>query len=503
MPAPAYEGFDLGHAFQSFISLQVCSQKQCRREGEAVVAAKGVACSRPPPPRRAELDAVAKQFTMRRMITNPSSSPSQTRRDFIKTSATFSAALAAPAILSGNLMAAANSDTLRIGLVGCGGRGSGAAAQALKADKNVILTAMGDAFPEALQSSLKSLQGEKELADKVKVAPDHCFVGLDAYQKVIASGVDVVLLASPPGFRPVHLKAAVEAGKHIFCEKPVATDSPGVRSVLASAKLAKEKSLSLVTGFCWRYEGARREFYKRIHDGAIGDLRAVYATYYTGQVKPMPPASARPKDMGDLEWQLRNWYNFTWLSGDGLVEQAVHSVDKIAWAMKDVAPLKAVAVGGRQTPNHEGNIFDHMFVTYEYPDDVRAFLGQRQISNCANENSDYLMGAAGFGKIPGWQAPIIRGKENWKYRGPNTDMYQQEHNELFASIRAGAAHNDGEWMARSTLLALMGRMAAYTGQEVTWEDALNSKDRLVPETLDWNMKLPVAPMAIPGFTKLN
>jgi predicted dehydrogenase len=331
---------------------------------------------------------------------------------------------------------------------------------------------------------------------------------LDAYQKVIDSGVDVVLLASPPGFRPVHLKAAVEAGKHIFCEKPVATDSPGVRSVLASAKLAKEKSLSLVTGFCWRYDFGRREFYKRIHDGAIGDLRAVYATYYTGQVKPMPPASARPKDMGDLEWQMRNWYNFTWLSGDGLVEQAVHSVDKVAWAMKDIAPLKAVAVGGRQTPNHEGNIFDHMFVTYEYPDDVRAFLGQRQISNCANENSDYLMGAKGFGKIPGWSAPFIRAQETWRYSpsktgAPPPDMYQQEHNELFASIRAGAAHNDGEWMAHSTLLGIMGRMAAYTGQEVSWEDALNSKDQLVPEKLDWNMKLPIAPMAIPGLTKLT
>ena len=442
------------------------------------------------------------------MTANTESSPHQTRRDFIKTSATLGAALAAPAIISGNLLAAANSGTLRIGLVGCGGRGSGAAAQALKADNNILLTAMGDAFPEQLQKSLKDLQGEKEIAEKIKVAPDHCFVGLDAYQQVIDSGVDVVLLATPPGFRPVHLKAAVEAGKHVFCEKPVATDSPGVRSVLASAKLAKEKGLSLVTGFCWRYDFARREFYKRIHDGAIGDIRAVYATYYTGQVKPMPPASARPKDMGDLEWQLRNWYNFVWLSGDGLVEQAVHSVNKIAWAMKDQPPIKAIAVGGRQTPNHQGNIFDHMFVTYEYPDEVRAFLGQRQINNCANENSDYLMGAAGFGKIPGWQAPFIRGKETWSYRvskdGANPpDMYQQEHNELFASIRAGNAHNDGEWMAHSTMLGIMGRMAAYTGQEVTWEDALNSQERLVPEKLDWKMELPMAPMAIPGFTKLG
>ena len=381
---------------------------------------------------------------MRRMTTNTNSSPQQTRRDFIKTSAALGAALAAPAIISGNLMAAANADTLRIGLVGCGGRGSGAAAQALRADKNVVLTAMGDAFPEALQGSLKSLQGEAEIAARVKVAPDHCFVGLDAYQKVIDSGVDVVLLASPPGFRPVHLKAAVAAGKHIFCEKPdghrCARRALGARLRQAGEgekPLARHRASAGVT------TPARREFYKRIHDGAIGDIRAVYATYYTGPVKPMPPASERPKDMGDLEWQMRNWYNFTWLSGDGLVEQAVHSVDKVAWAMKDVPPLKAVAVGGRQTPNHEGNIFDHMFVVYEYPDDVRAFLGQRQISNCANENSDYLMGAEGVGKIPGWPAPFIRGKETWRYSASKTDaqpdMYQQEHNELFASIRAASA----------------------------------------------------------------
>lgn len=422
------------------------------------------------------------------------------RRDFLKTSAALGGALAAPAILPGHLFAGANRDTLRVGLVGCGGRGSGAADQALSADPNVVLTALGDAFPEPLQNSLKNLQ--KKHAEKVKVAPDHCFVGLDAYQKVIDSGVDVVLLASPPGFRAVHLEAAVKAGKHIFCEKPVATDAPGARSVFESTRLAKEKKLSLVAGLCWRYEAARREFYQRIHDGAIGDVRAIYATYYTGPVKPMPPVSERPADMGDLEWQMRNWYNFVWLSGDGLVEQAVHSIDKIAWAMKDQPPLKAVAVGGRQTPNHQGNIYDHMFIVYEYPDDVRAFMGQRQISNCINDNSDYLMGSAGFGKIPGWQPPYIRGKENWRYRGPKTDMYQQEHNELFASIRSGQPINDGHWMAQSTMMGILGRMAAYTGQEITWEEALNSKERLVPEQLDWKMKLDIPPMAVPGLTKL-
>jgi len=419
------------------------------------------------------------------------------RREFLKASALVGSVLAAPSFLPGPLFAKENTDTLRVGLIGCGGRGSGAASQALTADKNVVLTAMGDAFDDPLQRSLASLQ--KDFPDRVKVTPDKCFVGLDAYQKVIDSGVDVVLLASPPGFRPVHLKASVDAGKHIFCEKPMATDAPGVRSVLESVKAAKDKSLALVAGFCWRYEVARREFYQRVHDGAIGDLRAIYATYYTGPVKPMPPASERPAGMGDLEWQVRNWYNFVWLSGDGYVEQAIHSVDKVAWAMKDQPPLKAVAVGGRQTPNNQGDIYDHMFVVYEYPDDVRAFVGQRQIAHTYSENSDYLMGSAGFGHIPGI---TLKGKENWRFKGQTTDMYQNEHDALFASIRSGKLINDGDRMAKSTLMGIMGRMAAYSGQEITWEQALNSQEKLVPDQLDWKMKLDIAPTAVPGTTKL-
>jgi len=433
---------------------------------------------------------------------NTQSSSPTTRREFLKTSALVGSVLAAPAILPGNLFGNANKDTLKVGLVGCGGRGTGAANQAVNADPNVVLTAMGDAFEDQLQKSLQSLQ--KECGDKIKVTPENRFVGLDAYQKVIDSGVDVVLLTTPPGFRPVHLKAALSAGKHVFCEKPMATDAPGVRSVMESAKLAKDKNLSLVAGFCWRRDAARREFYKRVHGGAIGEIRAIYADYYTGPVKPMPPANARPSQMGDLEWQMRNWYNFVWLSGDGYLEQCCHSVDKVAWAMNDQPPLKAVAVGGRQTPNNEGNIFDHMFVVYEFPNDVRAFLGQRQVGNTFSENSDYLMGSEGFGKIPGFQAPIIKAKTNWRYHdsGPKTDMYQVEHNELFASIRSGEPINDGPWMAQSTLMGLMGRMAAYTGQEITWEDAMNSQEKLVPDSLDWKMTLGIAPMAMPGVTKL-
>ena len=470
------------------------------------------------------------------------------RRDFLKTSALAGSALAGPALMTGELSARENTGTLRVGLIGCGERGSGAASQALYADPNVVLTAMGDAFEEPMQRSHDILQ--KMHPDKMKVTRETCFVGLDAYQKVIDSGVDVVLLATPPGFRPVHLKAAVDAGKHAFCEKPMATDAPGVRSVLASVKTAKEKNLSLVAGFFIRYLDGNREFYRRIHAGAIGDLRAVYARHYSFPIRTMSPASNRPAGMGDLEWQMRNWYNFTWLSGDGYVEAACHSVDRVGWALKDQSPLKAVAVGGRQTPNIQGNIwalkdqsplkavavgerqtpnnqdniFDHMFVVYEFPDDVLGFVAHRQIANCHFDSSDELIGTAGIGKFPtfGSWTPSIKGKEdwrypgpnldlgeiygksnyNWKYNGPKTDPWQRQQSELIASIRSGKPINDGEWMAHSTLMAIMGRMAAYTGQEVTWEQALNSQERLVPDRLDWKMKLDIAPMAVPGVTKL-
>lgn len=430
------------------------------------------------------------------------SNDTTTRRDFLKQSGTALSGAMAFGILASRPAFAANSDTIKVGLIGCGGRGTGAAGQALKADPNVVLTAVGDVFEPQAQNALQSLRADAGIKDRVQVDAEHIFTGLDAFQKVIDSGVQVVLLASPPGFRPQHLQAAVAAGKHIFCEKPMATDGPGVRQVIAAVAEAKKKSLCLTAGFCWRYDFARREFYQRVHEGQLGQIRAVYATYLTGPVKPMPPKDQRPAGMGDVEWQLRNWYNFVWLSGDGLAEQACHSVDKIAWAMKDVPPIKCVASGGRQIPNNEGNIFDHIDVFYEYADGVRAFMAQRQISNCASDNSDYLMAEKGTGLIKGWNAPIIKADKNWKYQGKPNDMYQTEHDELFATIRAGKVVNDGDWMAKSTLAAIMGRMAAYTGAEVTWEQALNSQERLVPENLTWDMKLPIAPMAVPGKTKL-
>jgi myo-inositol 2-dehydrogenase/D-chiro-inositol 1-dehydrogenase len=428
---------------------------------------------------------------------NKGNPQSPSRREFLKTTTVTSAAAAL--LATGNYAFAGGADKIKIGLIGCGGRGTGAAAQALNADPGVVLVAMGDVVKSQIDNSLAAIKGEGEIASRVQATPDNCFVGLDSYQKVINSGVDVVLLTSPPGFRPMHIKAAVEAGKHIFAEKPMATDAVGVRMALEAVKVAQAKKLNLVAGFCWRYDYPRRAFFKRIHEGAIGPIRHIHATYLTSPVKPMPPASSRPAGMSDVEWQIRNWYNFVWLSGDGLVEQACHSVDKILWAMKDVPPVRCVATGGRVLPNNEGNIYDHIDVFYEWADGTRATMAQRQIPCQYGDNSDYIAGAKGHGYIRGG-SPEIHAESVWRYEGPNKNMYQVEHDEFFAAIRKGVPINDGERMARSTLAGIMGRMAAYTGEEVTWEQMLKSQERLVPAQLEWGMALPISPMATPGKT---
>src|SRR5438105_7127504 len=357
------------------------------------------------------------------------------RRQFLKTStaAAVSGALAAPFILSSHAGAASPGEVVRIGVIGCGGRGSGAVADALSSDRNTVLHAMGDIDAGRIEGSLNGIQNEIKDQSRIEVPSERRFVGLDAYEKVLASGVDVVLLTTPPGFRPLHFKAAVEAGKHAFLEKPVATDTAGVRSVRSSAEEAKKKGLGVQAGFCWRTNFARREFFKRLHDGAIGEVRALYHTYLTTPVKPMPAPTARRAGMSDVEWQVRNWYNFVWLSGDGLVEQAIHSIDKMAWAMNDVPPLKCTAVGGRQTPNHEGNIYDHIEVNYEWADGVRGFVAQRQIAGCYSETKDYILGAKGSGLLGGRRGSEITGEQNWRYEGEQTEsqlfgkMYEVEH----------------------------------------------------------------------------
>lgn len=416
------------------------------------------------------------------------------RRNFLKTAGS-ALAVGFPAIVRG----APVSNAIKVGLVGCGGRGTGAAAQALKADDYAELTAMADIYPERIEDSLARLS--KAAGPKVKVEAAKKFVGLDAYQKLIDSGVDVVLLATPPGFRPMHLRAAIEAGHNVFCEKPVAVDAPGVRHVLETVELSQRKNVSLVSGFCWRYANYIKETFDQVHNGAIGDIIAYYATYYTSPVKPMPPASTRPAGMSDIEWQIRNWYNFTWTCGDSLVEQAVHSVDKVAWAFNDQPPVSCVGVGGRQIPAEGGNIYDHFEINYLYPNNVRAFIANRQIEGCYNENSDYILGSKGTCTIGRGPLPRIEGQTKWTFEGQKNDMYQAEHDALFASIRQSKPINNGKRMATSTMLAIMGRMAAYTGQQITWDQAMNSQERIFPDKLDWNMSHPVAPLARPGITK--
>lgn len=428
-----------------------------------------------------------------------SESTTPSRRDFLKTGAAIAGTAGLNLAMNARAFAAGG-DQLKVGLVGCGGRGTGAAQQALTADSQSKLIAVADVFPQQIEGSLGNLKANKRIADQVAVTDDFKFVGLEGYRKVIDT-CDVVLLASPPGFRPYHLRAAVEAGKHIFTEKPMATDAPGVRSVMESVRIAKEKKLAMVAGFCWRYDLPRRELFKRVHGGEIGDVVAVYGTYLTNPVKPMPPASSRPDNISDLEWMVRNWYNFTWLSGDGLVEQAIHTVDWLQWVAKDVAPIACTAVGGRQIPAHGGNIFDHIEVNYVWPG-IRGFLAQRQISGCHGENALHVMGTKGTAHITGGGAAgvSITGANPWKYEGPSPDMYQVEHDEFFESIRTGKPINDGDRMVTSTMAGIMGRMAGYTGKQVTWEMAMNSKEVLVPEIKSWDDVVKVAPMAQPGIT---
>lgn len=429
----------------------------------------------------------------------PSDSNDSTRRDFLKSGAT----LGATAALLGNFAAskqvfAAGDDIIRVGLVGCGGRGTGAANQALNADPQAVLVAVGDTFPEQIERSLQSLKNQPNVADRVQVDDDHKFSGLEAFRYVV-DACDVVILASPPGFRPEHLEYAVEKGKHIFTEKPMATDGPGYRRALEAVRKSQEKGIAMVAGFCWRYDLEKRAFFEKLLNGDIGDVLAVYGTYLTSPVKPMPDASTRPAGMSDLEWQVRNWYNFTWLSGDGLVEQACHTVDWVAWAKNDVPPASCTAIGGRQIPSLGGDIFDHIEVNYVWEDGTRGFLAQRQISGCHNENNLYVLASKGQGGLTR-RGATLSGAEDWRYRGEKPNMYQVEHDEMFKSIREGKPINDGERMMNSTLMAIMGRMAGYTGKEVTWEMAANSNDRFVPEIAGWDTPVEFRKIAMPGLT---
>jgi predicted dehydrogenase len=421
------------------------------------------------------------------------------RRSFLKSSTAAVVGGSLAATLGAARMAhAAGDDTLKIGLIGCGGRGNGAAANATRADENAKVTAIADVFEDRVQHASQILQ--RQLGEKYAVDDQHMFHGFDGYKQVIDSGVDVVILATPPNFRPAQLRYAIENGKHVFCEKPVAVDGPGVRHVLETTEMAKQKDLSIVSGLCWRYDYGVRETMKRIQDGAIGDITGIQENYLTGTLWHR----GRQPEWSEMEYQLRNWLYFTWLSGDHIVEQFIHSLDKAMWLMGDEPPVSCIGLGGRQVRVEEqwGHIYDHFAVCYDWPAGVKTFAYTRQMRNCKNDVDDYVQGTKGRALLLGTgnRPRIVNDQGEWRYTGPSPSMYDVEHQELFAGIRKGEHINDGVFMTHSTLLAIMGRMACYTGQEITWDAALNSQEDLQPEKLEWgDVKIPE--VAMPGITK--
>jgi predicted dehydrogenase len=361
-----------------------------------------------------------------------------------------------------------------------------------------VIVAVGDAFADFAQGSVDKLRRLDNYKDRVQVAPDHIFSGFDAYKQVIDSGVDVVILAEPPHFRPKHLAYAVEKGKHAFVEKPVAVDAPGVRSIIDTCNKAKEKNLAVVSGLCWRYHPGVRETVRRIvEDKAIGDIVAIQSTYNGGTLwhRGDQPEWSR------MEYQVRNWLYFHWLSGDHICEQAIHSLDKTAWLQGDIQPTQAFGMGGRQqrTGAEYGDIYDHHTVFYEYPNNVRVYFTCRQQSDCNGLVDEVVLGTKGHARILRCQ---IEGENPWQGSSGNVAaMYDIEHVELFNSIREGKPINNGHYMANSTMLAIMGRMCTYTGQQLTWDQCFNSQARLGPAEYAWNDDVPAVEVAIPGKTK--
>jgi myo-inositol 2-dehydrogenase/D-chiro-inositol 1-dehydrogenase len=434
------------------------------------------------------------------------------RRDFLRDSAAVIAGGAMVGSLSFAKAAhAAGDETIKIALIGCGGRGSGAAKQALSTSGPVKLIAMADVFQDRLDGSLRELMSQEGVKDRIDVPDERKFVGFDAYQKALAAGPDLVILATPPGFRPFHFEAAVNAGKHVFMEKPVATDAPGVRRVLAAAQEAKKKNLGVGVGLQRRHQNIYLETIKRLQDGAIGDIVAtrVYWNGSTPWVHKRAELDAKyGHKLSEMEYQMRNWYYFTWICGDHIVEQHIHNMDVSNW-LKNAHPVKANGMGGcqvRKGPDY-GETFDHHAVEFEYADGSRMYSQCRHIPGCWNSVSEFAVGSKGTANAHGQIKP--HGSDGWRYRGPQPDPYQVEHDDLFASIRAGKPLNEGEWGATSTMTAIMGRMCTYGGKEVTWDEALNSKIELQPTEFSFNAtprSLPDAnglyPLAVPGLTKV-
>ncbi|MCA9265883.1 MAG: Gfo/Idh/MocA family oxidoreductase [Planctomycetales bacterium] len=423
------------------------------------------------------------------------STPEKSRRTFLQESA---AVAASGAIASTLAMAprvhAAGDEVIKVGVVGTGGRGSGAVLNALEAEPRAQLVAAGDVFEDRLKSSISNLKKDPSLGSRVTVDDDHLFSGFDNFKKVIDSDIDVVILTTPPHFRPEHLRYAVEKGKHCFVEKPVGVDAPGIKSVGETCEMAKAKGLSIVSGLCWRYDKAVLETMQRIQDGAIGDIMAIQSEYNAGLLWHR----GNKPEWSPMEYQMRNWMYFTWLSGDHICEQAVHSLDKTAWLLGDISPVSAYGMGGRQqrTDDQWGHIYDHHAIVYTYPNDMKVYFYCRQQKNVKNHVDEWVIGTKGQAEI---LANQIHGENKWRYKGDRKSMYVLEHEALFASIRDGKPINNGHYMCNSSMLAVLGRMCTYTGQEITWDQAINSEQRLGPEKYEWG-PAPEVEVAIPGIT---
>ena len=401
------------------------------------------------------------------------------RRNFLKTSAAGVATLsvAVPRVHAGE------SDLIKVGLIGCGGRGRGAAANTLNADPNTKIVAVADAFMPNAQGAVEGLKTAFE--DRIDVG-DRVFAGLDAYKSVVEAS-DLVLLCESPGFRYRSLAYAVEQGKHVFCAKPVATDMLGIKSVMDSSQIAKEKGLTLVSGLCWRYDLNVKDIMQRVCDGAIGDITSARLTYLTSKLW------TRPRQEGDTEMmaQVRNWYNYAWLSGDFNIEQHVHTLDKGLWVMGDVPPATCYGLGARMQRTEQpeyGDIYDSMASVFEYPNGTTFYSYCRQQDGCWGENQAYFAGTKGFARILGrGRITDLDGKVVYEQQPVSSDMYTLEHIELYKSIRGKIdTINNGDYMAKATMMGIMAREACYTGKKITWDDLLKSDMSYRPSSYDWD-----------------
>lgn len=398
-----------------------------------------------------------------------------------------------------------NDKQIKIALIGCGGRGTGAAINALSTKANVKLVALADPFRNRLDNCLRAVTSR--FKDRVDVPEERKFIDLDCYQKALECDVDMVLLCGPPGFRPTQFEAAVKAGKHVFMEKPVAVDGPGIRRILAANVEAKKKGLAVAVGHHLRHEVKHKEVIKRIHDGAIGDVKFMRVYFNSSGVWVRP----RQSDQTEMQYQVNNWYYFNWLSGDHIVEQHVHDLDVANWIANDQHPVKATGMGGRQVRigKDYGDIFDHHAVEFEYADGCRLLSYCRHMPGCWGSFSEHAHGTGGRVEIEGHGRAVlyVNGQEPQRWdRGP--DGHQLEMDNLFAALAAGQPYNEADRGAVASLTAILGRMATYSGQTVTWDQAMNSPLDIGPKEYTWTAETPIKPgpdgiypCAIPGTTK--